>query len=305
MYVAPPRDARSAPAPGSCTRAASTRSRTTSASSSPCSSCRATVPITRARRRPRQRRRSPVARSHSALTALRAGRQSARPSAGAPAGRAAPRGAAVARGRRASRTGTRCSATGCCRCRPSTRSSSPAAAPPWRRTARTSATRTTPATKTLPLRGRRCRRRGRDRRWPRRWRRCGGSLQSRVRRATGRRGASGEVLVLRRLRRRGRRPHGVHRGRGRRPGLRRDREDARRVRAVPGLRRQPGDRRSGDHRARRWGTRCSPGCRRRGSGSRSVTRGGRRARCPETSHWCPRSGVEPTTFRLGGGCSIH
>src|SRR3546814_9367595 len=37
--------------------------------------------------------------------------------------------------------------------------------------------------------------------------------------------------------------------RSRRPRLQRDVEDARRIRALPGLRRQPGDGRFGDHRA--------------------------------------------------------
>ena len=57
-----------------------------------------------------------------------------------------------------------------------------------------------------------------------------------------RRGPSGQVVVQRRLRRRGRRTDRAHPGQWRRPGLRRDVEDARRVGAVPGLRRQPEDR---------------------------------------------------------------
>ena len=40
---------------------------------------------------------------------------------------------------------------------------------------------------------------------------------------------------------------GPHQGQRRRPRLRRDRQDARRVGALPGLRRQPADRRAGDH----------------------------------------------------------
>ena len=63
-----------------------------------------------------------------------------------------------------------------------------------------------------------------------------------------------QVVVHRRLRRRGRRPDRAHPGLRRRPRLRRDREDARRVGALPGLRRQPADRRPGDHRRRRWAT---------------------------------------------------
>ena len=65
---------------------------------------------------------------HSAMTAMSRARQMKEASSARAPGRAAPRGPLLARGRPASRTATRCSATGCCRCRPSTRSSSPAAA---------------------------------------------------------------------------------------------------------------------------------------------------------------------------------
>ena len=64
---------------------------------------------------------------------------------GPAAGRAAPGGPVLPSRRCASRDATRCSATGCCRCRRSTRSSWPAAAPRCRRTVRSSATPTTPA----------------------------------------------------------------------------------------------------------------------------------------------------------------
>ena len=90
-----------------------------------------------------------------------------------------------------------------------------------------------------------------------------GSSRARARRAPAR-----EVVVHRRLRRRGRRPHRPHPGLRRRPRLRRDREDARRVRAVPGLRRQPGRPPARSPPPRRWATTCSPGCRRGESASR-------------------------------------
>ena len=60
-------------------------------------------------------------------------------------------------------------------------------------------------------------------------------------------GAPRQVLVHRRLRGGERRTHGAHPGLRRRPRLRRDREDARRVRAVPRPRRQPPDQRPGHH----------------------------------------------------------
>ena len=78
-----------------------------------------------------------------------------------------------------------------------------------------------------------------------------GTRQARARGPT-RRGA--QVVVHRRLRRRGRRAGRAHPGLRRRPGLRRDREDAGRVRAVPGLRRQPDHRRAASPRPRRWAT---------------------------------------------------
>ena len=56
-----------------------------------------------------------------------------------------------------------------------------------------------------------------------------------------------EVVVPRRLRRRGGRRHHPHPGLRRRPRLRRDLQDARRVRPVPGPGRQPGDLRPGHH----------------------------------------------------------
>ena len=82
---------------------------------------------------------------HSALDAFSRVRQMQ--------GRVDERATQGGRGRRAgpggrwpaSRTATPCSATGCCRCRRSTRRWCRAAARPWRRTGRSSATRTTPA----------------------------------------------------------------------------------------------------------------------------------------------------------------
>ena len=73
-----------------------------------------------------------------------------------------------------------------------------------------------------------------------------------------------EVVVHRRLRRRGRWPHGPHPGQRRRPRLRGDREDAGRVGAEPGLRRQPDAPAVRSRRPRRWATTSSTGCRRPG-----------------------------------------
>ena len=70
------------------------------------------------------------------------------------------------------------------------------------------------------------------------------AARARARPARGRRRAAREGLVQGPLRRRGRRPAGGDRGRRRRPRLRRDGEDARRVRAVPGPRRPARDRRA-------------------------------------------------------------
>ena len=82
---------------------------------------------------------------HSALDQFARAKQMRAAYAARRRAEAATRGPVVARGRAASRTATRCSATGCSRCRPSTRSSWRAAAPRWRRTARSSATPTGPA----------------------------------------------------------------------------------------------------------------------------------------------------------------
>ena len=76
-----------------------------------------------------------------------------------------------------------------------------------------------------------------------------------------------EVVVHRRLRRRGRRPHRPHPGQRRRPRLRGDREDAGRVGAEPGLRRQPDAPAVRSRRPPRWATTSSTGCRRPGSPS--------------------------------------
>ena len=62
--------------------------------------------------------------------------------------------------------------------------------------------------------------------------------------------AARAVVVQRPVRGRGRRPARDRRGQRRRPGLRRDLEDAGRVGAVPGPRRAAGDRRPGDPRGR-------------------------------------------------------
>ena len=97
-----------------------------------------------ARRGPRRRAWSPAARSTRPSPGCPgSGRPGRRPP---PARRSssAPRDGRRARSP-ASRTGTRCWATGCSRCRRSTRSSWRAAAPRSRRTGRSSATPTTPA----------------------------------------------------------------------------------------------------------------------------------------------------------------
>ena len=71
-------------------------------------------------------------------------------------------------------------------------------------------------------------------------------------------GASRQVVVHRRLRRRERRPHRAHARLRRRPRLRRDREDAGRVRALPRPRRQPADLRPGHHRPGDGGEPAAP-----------------------------------------------
>ena len=82
---------------------------------------------------------------HSAMTAMSRGPPDEGGVVGPPSRRAPrPRDARRAPSP-ASPTATGCSATGCSRCPPSTRPSSPAAAPHCRRTARSSATPTTPA----------------------------------------------------------------------------------------------------------------------------------------------------------------
>ena len=76
-------------------------------------------------------------------------------------------------------------------------------------------------------------------------------LKSRIKQGDGpSKSAPRQVVVHRRLRGRERRPHRAHARLRRRPGLRRDREDARRVGAVPGARRQPADLGAGHHRLR-------------------------------------------------------
>ena len=102
------------------------------------------------------------------------------------------------------------------------------------------------AVKRLPVHG------GRDRDGGRRRRRRAGrpaappAAQAAPAGRGAERGAPRQVLVHDELHRRGRRPHRADPGLGGRPRLRRDRQDACRVRALPGLRRQPADGRPGD-----------------------------------------------------------
>ena len=118
-----PRDRAVAPAPGSCTPAASTRSRTTSAPASPSSSCPTGVPL-RVRGMVRsQRRRSPAAPSTPRSTAFSRVRQMKQAHAERRQVEPRPEGRKVRTAAQARRTATRTPATGWCRCRRSTRSS--------------------------------------------------------------------------------------------------------------------------------------------------------------------------------------
>ncbi len=131
-------------APGSCTRAASTRCRTTWGPTSPSSSSPADQPITL---RGVVRASGDVLRRHVPLRddgALASPADEGGGRGAAPC-RAAARGPLLPGGQRRSRAATTCSATGCCPCPRSTPSWWPGAARPWRRTARTSATPTSPA----------------------------------------------------------------------------------------------------------------------------------------------------------------
>ena len=178
-------------------------------------------------------------------------------------------GPQVARRSRASRTATATLGSGCCRCRPSTRSWWPGRARPWSPTARTSATATSPASRRCATPSARCRRGLRPAR--RRADPAGAQLPQEAgsSRATGPSEARREKswFTVDFVGESGGQD-GAHPGLRRRPRLHRDREDARRVGAVPGPRRQPADRRPGDHGDRDGARTCCRACRRPGSGSR-------------------------------------
>ena len=267
MYVAHHATAEP-PAPGSCTPAASTRSRTTSAPTSPCSSWPPTGPVA-VRGVVRAGGMLSGGTFHSAMGAFSRARQMREAMQARAQGRAAPGGPLVQGGGRQAAPRPGCSASGWCRCRPSTRSSSRAAAPRSRRTGRGSPTPTTPGTKTLRYAAGGAVGVVRARASPPRCRRCAKFLLGRVKQGDGpdeaRRAKSWFTVDF------------VGEGDGRtvhtrvsrrRPRLRRDRQDARRVRAVPGLRRQPRRPPAASPPPRRWARTSPPGWSRPGSGSR-------------------------------------
>ena len=142
------------------------------------------------------------------------------------------------------------SAPGRCRCRRSTRRSSSARPARSSATGPTSPTATTPPSKQLPvaLGGDRRRRRG-VRARPAAADALLAAGADAVRRGPVARAARAQ-LVQGPLHRRGRRPARRDGGRRRRPGLRRDRQDARRVGALPRHGRPPADRGPGHDRGR-------------------------------------------------------
>ena len=150
---------------------------------------------------------------HSALSAFsRAGRCSAAP----PSARKVeprPEGRRSRRGGRQAAPRHRCSATGWCRCRRSTRSMVARVGAALAAYGPDFTYRHYAGVKTLPVRRRRRGRRRRCSRSPRRCRRCATLLLEPG--AAGRgseRGARAQVVVHRRLRRRGRRPDRAHPG---------------------------------------------------------------------------------------------
>ena len=198
---------------------------------------------------------------HSAINALRPGatdgdRRPAAPPGRATAGR--PRGSTR---RPPGYAATPSWAAGRCRSRPSTARSSAAPRPRSSATGRTSATATTSSPSTCPsvvpvtaggVGGGSC------------WRRCRRLASSCSRRDRPARGRARQVRAKSWFK-----VTFVGEGGGkrvvtevcrRRPRLRRDRQDARRVGPLPRLRRAARDRGPGHHRARRWATPCSRAC---------------------------------------------